>query len=444
MSRVIVEAQNFVLGEALTRMYYRDKEGTRPVPVKSVMYEKMNEQWFFMPTREPFLKNTSIILDDFLEKDPYRESYDYLAGMEYTHVRMRLTNEDNKFVEEYEPFWNIIRGMYLELKRKVYDKIIDAGVAESYEELENLRYYYFNHLTDRIAVPRTEEERNNLVTFLISYIVLINNFQDIFYPEIAGMFEGTAMTYLEGTNYSTILNPNLVVPKELSIQIMYVVSSPEMYLMNDYPQLFGVPEDESRVREVKKILNQLEENYTPSVRIMEASRLRQQIIDGYVVGMLNETNTASGTVKEGSIQRAFYLMRKGAAEAVIRDFAKDTSTKSNLRKTLEKLLIDWYEMYKNGLSVSIPIVNKRIDEFVSKYRNTNVDIEIKSNEVVSPYKQRIIITNGNQTKEEFDNLVRELNRSLNFKGRDSNGGMNANNENIHEGFVRILDIYIHP
>ena len=243
MAKTIIKDTEFVLGEAMVRMYKIEDGKTLPVSVKSRMYEPVQYGWFYTPTREPYLKVLSQILDDFLAREEYKECYNYITELNLEQVLKRLQNFNDEFNDEYEFFWNLMINLYGVFKKKVYDLLVANGVAESYEEIEELRFYYGNRLKQSLPKPETEDERRNLVTFLISHIVICNNFKDLFGTNLI-----RSLNFLECNRLNCNIYENIVVPKDLATQVLYVVSSPDLYLMNEWGHLFGVSDVEEKLQ----------------------------------------------------------------------------------------------------------------------------------------------------------------------------------------------------
>ena len=434
-----MEALPFVLQEPLLRCYKRNEQGhTVPVPVKEVMYLPKRLDWFYIPSRDPYIK---LLQELFGPVETNYELANLYTNLTYDQFLLRLINENNAFANECPVFWTWIHQYFKAMRLKVYKKLEETGIVYNINEIDEIRLYWGERIGNGVIpdIKRLSlEEQESLIAFLIIHIVMCNNLQDVFGAYMVQYWEFLERPYC----INPFINHGLIVPKEIAQRVLHVVSSPELYIMCDRPDLFGISKDEENYMEFHRILYTLEENYSPGVDILNRRFKGELMSKSYILDMLTQSNTVNNNQGQ-TIQRAFILMRKGIGDRVIQEFKIDYAnpSKSFVRRYIEEVLTKWWEMYINKECLSIPIAASRIREFVN---SNTYKIKIDSNTLISPYKQRLIILNEGETRENFTIAVRDLISKLHHRAHISDGGMNFNKYYIESDLVKIVDILVHP
>ena len=422
----------------LDRNYRKTNKGVEVIPVIEILTTPKQYEWFRVPDRSPYLSKLSTIFDNFMDKPEFAPFAEY-RELSWEHYLRMLKREGDEI--DYTNTWGIVRMMYPLFLTKVYDLIIENGVAESYEEILNLRIKYESILNTlgKLPKPTTKEEENEIVSFLIIHIVVANNIIDILDEVLL-----PSIGYLENRNVSKY--EHLMLEGDIAQWVLYNVSMPEFYLINKYRQAYEPPKTDEAVTEVFKILTKIEEDYAPPVMTMVNSTFRDELVKGFMDFLVaSESNS-----RRENLQTAFTRMRqdKGTAGEIVMERLENIpeNKKSVTRQILEKLLKTWWSIYKNESGVPFSIVNTRMKDFqnLAEKRGWAIEIDSEKTGLVSPSVMRIIFLNNGMDPQMFSTAINEFVKSIEYKARDSSKDLSHNQFYAQANLVRMIDVLIHP
>lgn len=421
---------SYTVGELYARFYKVTDKGTAFVPLRESLFSKDNLNWFMLPDRGNYIKEISSILDNFLERPEYAHCLPY-SKITFNQVMARIDGEAGAI--EQNNTWMMLDSIYPLFRSKVNDILIENGIAESIQEINNVLAYYSGRIGSRLPECYAEEDRERLMDFLIIYFTIMLNYEDIF-----GVYTMNGMDFFEKGRI--IIDPNIMLSGDYAERLIHVLSSDDMFLITKYPNLFGMRKDEESVKKVFSILKKIEEDFAPPVLTMTNSNFREEMVKGFIMKLIVDDKGSN------SLGEVFALMKKGVGSLVVQ-MIKDSpdDKKSYIRVQLEQILTDLWAQYEAGLLISYRVVLTRIESFTEKMKTKRIPIKIDSVSRISPSKLRVVFLNeeGIDANTFLSNINAFIN-DCNNKADITLGGLNSNRIAEINNLIKIVDVRVHP